>query len=168
MKTKSFYILCLIFLSCGTDRTEREIDLPKSEQIIPYLENLSINRLELYEDNLIVNDTLVQFNSSSADSINNSRWTAHGMTMDEWVEKKEITPESLTDLKKLMMSSKNLRVVREKEDYFFSEGSWIDADWGKAYSIQEISSKHSDFTFDQIREIKAISNRPNWYEYYAD
>src|SRR5690606_6776708 len=125
MRAKSFFLLCLIFLSCGTDRTEREIDLQKSEQIIPYMENLSINRLELYEDNLIVNDTLVKFSSSSADSNNSSRWTAHQMTMKEWVEKKEISPESMTDLKKLMMSSKNLRVVREKEVYFFSEGSWI-------------------------------------------
>src|SRR5690606_7461834 len=157
-----------IFLSCGTDRTEREIDLQKSEQIIPYMENLFIDRLELYEDNLIVNDTLVQFNSSPADSINSSRWTAHQMSIYEWVLKREISSESMTDLKKLMMSSKNLRVVREKEVYFFSEGSWIDADWGKAYSIHDISSKHSDFTFDQIQEIKAISNRRNWFEYYAD
>ncbi|MFD0975357.1 hypothetical protein [Salinimicrobium gaetbulicola] len=168
MNVKFLFILCLICVSCGIDRTERKIDLQQSEEIILMMEEFSIDRLELREGNLIINDTLLLSNSSSVYSSTDPRWTAHQMKIEEWIKNKKIKQETLTALFSLMTNSKNQRIVKEREVYFFNEGSWIDADWGKAYSIHNISSKKPDFSFDNVQEIKTIDDRPNWYEYYAD
>ena len=168
MKVKYLLILGLILVSCGLDRTGREIDLQKNEEIIPFMNGLSINRLELREGNLVVNDTLLQFNSSSVDSLPDSQWTAHKMKLQEWVENRRISSDKMTDLKNLMTTSNNLRIIREKGTFFFSESSWIGADWGKAYSINNIIPKKTDFAFDRVQEIKPVDEQPNWYEYYVD
>ena len=168
MNVKFLFILCLIYVSCGIDQTERKIDLQKSEEIIPLMEELSIDRLELREGNLVINDTLLLSSSPNINSLTDSRWTAHQMRIEEWIENKRIKQETMTDLNNLMTNSKNLRIIKEREVYFFNEGSWIDADWGKAYSIHNISSQKPDYLFDKVQEIKAINDQPNWYEYYAD
>lgn len=164
---KYFFILLLNFsiLACDESSLVREIDLEKSEQLIESIDHLNIKSLVLSDQNLIIDDTLIVMNP---DSLNSPIFYRHQMSLEEWESKKRLPKETLTKVLHLMNESSNNRIVKENKAYFFNEGGWIDSDFGKVYSKQELEGKAKDFKFGRVQEIKPFGEKQNWYVYYAD
>ena len=164
---KYFFILLLSFsiLACHENSHVREIDLEKSEQLIEYIDHLSIESLVLSDQNLIINDTLILINP---DSLNNPVFHRHQMSLEEWESKKRLPKGTLAKVLNLMNESSNKSIVKENKAYFFNEGGWIDSEFGKVYSKQELVGKAKDFKFERVQEIKPFGKKQSWYVYYAD
>ncbi|WP_299991010.1 hypothetical protein [uncultured Pontibacter sp.] len=163
-----YFLLPLISISgiaCNSEADVREIDLEKSEHIIDYVDQLNLSTLVLNDQNLIINYTLILINP---DSLKRPLFHKYQVSMEEWELKREVPAGTLENLLSLLNESGNNRVVKEKEAYFFKEGGWIDSDFGKVYSKQQLTGKAKDFKFDRVQEIKPIGDRENWYVYYAD
>ena len=161
-------VLFTIILSCNIEKQSREIDINKSEKIIEYFSKYSINKLFLYQEHLIINDTLIKFNNSTNDSVQSLLWTTFQMDLNEWVSVKNINQEDIVNLKRLMIESNNLKIIKDQDAYFFSEGGWIDSEWGKVFSLKNILDQEDIFKFERVQDIEVIEGKLNWYEYYAD
>jgi len=90
------------------------------------------------------------------------------MDLNEWVSVKNINQEDIVNLKRLMIESNNLKIIKDQDAYFFSEGGWIDSEWGKVFSLKNILDQEDIFKFERVQDIEVIEGKLNWYEYYAD
>jgi len=158
-------MLFICILACDESPQVGEIGLEKSEKIIGYIDQLNIRSLILNDQNLIINDTLVLLNP---DSLKNPMFHQHQMSLAEWESEKGVPKSTLTKVLTLMNESSNKKIVKERNAYFFSEGGWIDSEYGKIYSRQRLEGKEKEFGFDRVQEIKPFGGRMNWYVYYAD
>ena len=125
-----------------------------------------LKKIEIGNSLLIVNDTLVLFeNDTTSDP---KGWISATLTAENWGEKKKMTLSELQELKSLVELTNNYRIIREQKVYFFSEGGWIDSNFGVVYSKTDPRDKIDEFRFDRVQEIDPITGKKYWYEYYAD
>ena len=136
--------------------------------IIDDMNKYSFDKVFMDSNNyLIINDTLLLPDTVGVDSVK-TIWTAHRLSLKDYAKDRNIQSIALDKFKNLMIISNNKRIIKEQNSYFFNEGGWIDSDFGKVFSKSKIEDKEKDFKFDRVQEIKAILDKPNWYEYYAD
>ena len=167
MRTKLLYIIILYSLSSCVQLSEDEnIDIEKTEKLIPLLERLDFSKLELKDGRLIINDTLIKFDSDT--SKNRDIFIADSTSAEMWTKSHKLSTEKLEILKNRILESKNNRINKEDDIYFFSEGGWIDSNYGKAYSKSIINNNKKNYKFNRIQSINPIKEKPNWYIYYAD
>ena len=146
---------------------ENHIDVAKTEQeLIPKLKEITFKRLVLNNSLLVIDDTLLLFDDDT--TTHAFGFLRDTLRMDQWTNEKQISEELMVAIKMLLNETSNYRAINENDAYFFSEGGWIDSNWGKAYSVDDISDKEESFKFDRVQDIDPIRGKPNWYEYYAD
>jgi hypothetical protein len=166
MRTNFTHIIILLLLSsCGQSGTVESIDLDKTEKLMPLLDRLKFSKIELVDNALIINDTLIKFSRNSS---NLEIYVADSIAVEDWTKTNKIPKDNLMALKDKIRESRNYRITKESNTYFFSEGGWIDSNFGKAYSKSNINNDETSYKFERIQSIKSIKNKPNWYEYYAD
>jgi len=142
--------------------------MDESLMIIDDMNKYSFDKVFMDSNNyLIINDTLLLPDTVGVDSVK-TIWTAHRLSLKDYAKDRNIQSIALDKFKNLMIISNNKRIIKEQNSYFFNEGGWIDSDFGKVFSKSKIEDKEKDFKFDRVQEIKAILDKPNWYEYYAD
>lgn len=172
MKINFIYIFItlspILFSSCAGDVNIRQIKMDESLMIIDDMNKYSFDKVFMDSNNyLIINDTLLLPDTVGVDSVK-TIWTAHRLSLKDYAKDRNIQSIALDKFKNLMIISNNKRIIKEQNSYFFNEGGWIDSDFGKVFSKSKIEDKEKDFKFDRVQEIKAILDKPNWYEYYAD
>ncbi len=146
---------------------ENHIDMTKTEQeLIPKLEEIPFKKLALNNSLLIIDDTLLLFDNDT--TTNAFVFLRDTLTVAQWTNDKQVSKELMVAIKMLLKETSNYRIVNENNTYFFVEGGWIDSNWGKAYSVGDISDGEESFKFDRVQDIDLIRGKPNWYEYYAD
>ena len=143
------------------------IDLEKTQQyLIPELEKIDFHKISLSNSLIVVDDTLIVFDSDT--TTNPGRWIKTSVKAEEWVKNKKMSCSEFQSLKRLISETENYRIIKEQDTYFFSEGGWIDSNFGKAYSKTDPRESIEEFQFDRVKEIDPITDRNYWYEYYAD
>ncbi len=166
MKRKLFILLCLVgLISCGQVQNKEDINMEKTEKLIPLLEKFDFSKIELTGNSLVINDTLIRFEH---DTTKIHIFMADSLSLADWCARNSIKPDTIKLLLKQIIESKNKRIIIENNTYFFSVGGWIDSDYGLAYSTTDITDRKEKFKFDRIQEIRKLGNRKNWYDYYAD
>ena len=166
MKRELFILLCLVgLISCGQVQNKEVINMEKTEKLIPLLEKFDFSKIELTGNSLVINDTLIRFEN---DTTKINIFVADSLSLVDWSARNSINQDTVKLLLTRIRESRNKRIIKENNTYFFSEGGWIDSDFGKAYSTTNITDKMDKFKFDRIREIRRLENKKNWYDYYAD
>jgi hypothetical protein len=165
-KTILHIIILLVLCSCEQSSKIETIDIDKSEKLIPLLNQLNISKIEIKKEKLILNDTLINFDTDKTKKID--CWVADTINVMEWIQIHNWKLETITSLKILLKESNNYRIVKENDAYFFSEGGWIDSNYGKAYSKSNLTKGKKIFTIGRLKSIDPIKDKLNWYEYYAD
>ena len=160
------FLFLIGFTSCGELDKIDQIDLKKTENLIPILNQFDFNKIELRDEQFVINDTLIKFDTDISKNID--FWVKDSTTALNWIQKHNYVLDSLITLRHQIKESKNYQIIKERDVYFFSEGGWIDSNYGKAYSKINIIKAEAKFKFDRVQSIKAINGRPNWYEYFAD
>jgi hypothetical protein len=167
------FVLVLIILGGCTNknvtRYDNSIDLDKSESIlIPTMSQLGIWKLELTStDLLVINDTLILMDKDT--SSDPQIWVADTLEVNEWTAIHGYADSVLIDLKNDIVATNNYRIIRDNESFFFSEGGFIDSNYGKAFIKGSNPTKDIDkYQFDRIKSFKKVDNYNNWYVYFAD
>lgn len=167
MKQAFIHIIIVFGLCCCSESSkDGTIDLAKSEKLVPLLNRIDFFKIELRDGLLTIDDTLIRFDADTSNKFN--YWIAGSVTAYEWTQNHNLNLDTLTNLKIKINESGNYKIIKELDTYFFSEGGWIDSNYGKAYSKINISKNKEKFKFDRLQSIDPISIRRNWYDYYAD
>ena len=164
---KLLILVPILILNACIDMYSTHLDLGKTEQyLIPELNKINFHEISLSDSLIVVDDTLIV--SDSDTTSNPGRWIKTSVKAEEWVKNKKISYSEFQSLKRLIGETENYRIVKEQATYFFSEGGWIDSNFGKAYSETDPRERIEEFRFDSVQEIDPIDDRERWYEYYAD
>ena len=164
-KTALILIMTLGLLSCSPNKTD-VIDINKTEKLITLLDQIKFSEIHIAGRQLIVDETLVKLDSTDTSSVNG--YTSDTVELSEWCVKKLYLQDSIVKIHNLIIDSRNHHIIKDNGVYFFVEDGWIDSNWGKAYSLTDITNKADSFKFDRVKSIDKIKTRNNWYNYYAD
>lgn len=161
-------VILLLINSCSSAKNERQIDFEKSTELAEYMENFSIDQLSVHKNGFLQFDNYIILPDSVDKETVEINLRDSLIHQTDWLRSSKLTEKQLGEIKSLMIESNNEKVNHDNGAFFFMTGSWIDAQWGKAYSKLDISDKVDFFTFERIKEIEPIENKQNWYDYYAD
>jgi hypothetical protein len=161
--------MILLFInSCNFEKNERQIDFEKSVELAKYMGDFSINQLAIHRSGFLkVDNYVILPDSVDKDSIEIGLNDSLIHQID-WLKTSDLTKKKLNEIKRLLIDSNNEKINYENGAYFFMTGGWIDAQWGKVYSISDISDKEDFFKFERIKDIDPIENKQNWFDYYID
>jgi hypothetical protein len=160
--------LSLLFNSCGINRNEREINFDKSIELAKLMDKFSVQELTITRDNHIRLNNLVIIPDSIEPQGIQLSFRDSIVTTSDWIYATGFKETDLSNLKRLLKESNNIKIIKDNESFFFMTGSWIDAQWGKVYSKTDISNKKDSFKFERVQEIEPIKDQPNWFDYYID